>query len=102
MFSMVPMPYAHDLSTASLRVLVEVARHGSFTGAAATLAYTQSAVSRQISTLEADVGSVLFDRQARGVRLTEAGQRLLTHATAILARVEAAQVELSDLRELRT
>jgi len=95
------MPSTHDTSVWSLRVLVEVARHGSFTGAALSLAYTQSAVSRQISALEADVGSVLFDRQARGVQLTEAGRRLVVHATAILDRLEAARRELIDLRELR-
>jgi DNA-binding transcriptional LysR family regulator len=94
------MPTTHDLSTGSLRVLVEVVRHGSFTGAARSLAYTQSAVSRQISALEADVGSPLFDRQARGVRLTDAGRRLLIHANAILDRLDAARNELADLREL--
>lgn len=95
------MPATHDTSIWSLHVLVEVARHGSFTGAALSLAYTQSAVSRQISALEADVGSLLFDRQARGVQLTEAGRRLVVHATAILDRLETARRELVDLRELR-
>ena len=85
----------------SLRVLVAVARHRSFTGAALSLDYTQSAVSRQISALEADVGSPLFDRQARGVQLTEAGRRLVIHANAILDRLGTARRELIDLREMR-
>jgi DNA-binding transcriptional LysR family regulator len=80
---------------------VEVARHGSFTGAALSLTYTQSAVSRQISALEAEVGSSLFDRQARGVQLTEAGRRLVVHAAAILDRLDTARKELVDLREKR-
>src|SRR5437588_707109 len=64
------------MDTALLVVFQEVARRGSFTGAAESLGYTQSAVSRQISTLEGEVGAVLFDRLPRGVRLTEEGLRL--------------------------
>ncbi|MGJ5751197.1 LysR substrate binding domain-containing protein [Streptomyces puniciscabiei] len=76
-------PEPPDLSTVWLRVFLEVARHGSFTVAARTLGWTQSAVSRQISSLESALGGgPLFDRLPRGVRLTEAGRALVPHAEA--------------------
>lgn len=96
------MPEPHDLSTPLLRVFVEVARLGSFTAAAPALGYTQSAVSRQMSALEAEAGAPLFDRLPRGVRLTDAGQRLLVHARVVLDRLDLARRELADLRELTT
>ena len=51
-----------ELTLAGLRVVQEVAARGSFTAAADALGYTQSAVSRQISALEASLGTALFDR----------------------------------------
>ena len=85
-----------------LAVFREVARCGSFTAAATSLGYTQSAVSRQISALEADFGAVLFDRLPRGVRLTEEGRCLLPHAEAVTGRITAARSDLRALRELAT
>ncbi|WP_282795827.1 LysR family transcriptional regulator [Streptomyces sp. CC224B] len=73
-----------DLSTFWLRAFLEVARQGSFTVAARRLALTQSAVSRQIASLEAALGGApLFDRLPRGVRLTAHGRTLLPHAEAV-------------------
>ncbi len=89
------------LNVARLRVLVEVARRGSFSGAAEALSYTQSAVSQQVATLEAETGMTLLERHARGVRVTAAGQALLEHAEGILARLEAAEDELSAIAGLR-
>ena len=77
-----------------------VARHGSITGASVPLGYTQSAVSRQVAVLEAEVGAPLFDRLPRGVALTEAGRSLLPHAEAILDRITAARRDLEALRGL--
>jgi DNA-binding transcriptional LysR family regulator len=85
----------------ALQVFREVARQGSITAAARALAYTQSAVSRQIAALEEDVGATLFDRAARGVRLTEAGRCLLGHADAVLDRWETARRDLAALAGLR-
>jgi DNA-binding transcriptional LysR family regulator len=102
MSSMEPMPAQHDFSTPLLRVFVEVADRGSFTAAAPALGYTQSAISRQISALEDEAGTALFDRLPRGVRLTEPGRRLLVHALAVLDQLHAARQELADLRELAT
>ncbi|MFG2146244.1 LysR family transcriptional regulator [Streptomyces sp. NPDC048696] len=81
-------------------VFLRVAADGSFTAAAQALGYTQSAVSRQVQTLEAELGSVLFDRLPRGVQLTEAGRVLVPHAEAVRDRLAAARTELTALRTL--
>jgi DNA-binding transcriptional LysR family regulator len=100
------MPNSHasadgpDVSTVWLRVFLEVARHGSFTVAARTLGWTQSAVSRQISSLEQALGgSPLFDRLPRGVRPTEAGRVLLPYAEAVTGALHDAGRELTALRD---
>ncbi|MFI7006382.1 LysR family transcriptional regulator [Streptomyces sp. NPDC050145] len=77
-----------------------VARTGSFTSAAQSLGYTQSAISRQVRSLEEDWGAELFERLPRGVRLTEAGRVLLPHAEAVRDRLAAARAELTALRTL--
>jgi DNA-binding transcriptional LysR family regulator len=87
--------------TAALEVLCEVARHGSFTAAARSIGYTQSAVSRQIAALESKAGSPLFERLPRGVRPTPAGRVLVEHATVVLARLRSAGEELDALRRLQ-
>lgn len=89
------------LNVGRLRVLTEVARRGSFSAAADALSYTQSAVSQQVATLEAEAGMTLLERQARGVRLTVAGQALVEHAEGILARLDAAEEELAAIAGLR-
>lgn len=90
-----------DLSTVWLRVFLEVARHGSFTVAARTLGWSQSAVSRQISSLEGALGGTpLFDRLPRGVRLTEAGRILVPRAEAVAESLHGAVRELAALREV--
>ncbi|MFG2729341.1 LysR family transcriptional regulator [Streptomyces canus] len=90
-----------DLATVWLRVFLEVARDESFTVAARTLGWTQSAVSRQISSLEAALGGApLFDRLPRGVRLTEAGRALVPYAQTVTGALRAAARELAALREV--
>jgi DNA-binding transcriptional LysR family regulator len=89
------------MDTALLETFRQVARDGSITGAARTLAYTQSAVSRQVAALEAVVGARLFDRQGRGVRLTEHGRALLPHAESVLARLDLACREVAALDRLK-
>src|ERR671932_1551273 len=84
-----------------MRVLREVARRGSFSAAAESLAYTQSAVSQQIAALEREAGTRLVERSARGVRLTDAGRALVEHADAILARLADAEAELEAIAGLR-
>jgi DNA-binding transcriptional LysR family regulator len=91
-----------DLSLIGLRVLREVAAQGTFTGAAESLGYTQSAISRQIAALEDAAGTPLFERRARGVTLTDAGGALLRHAGAVLDEVEAARRDLEGLSAAAT
>jgi DNA-binding transcriptional LysR family regulator len=89
------------LNVGRLRVLKEVAYRGSLSGAAEALSYSQSAVSQQISALEAETGMTLLERHPRGVTLTAAGQTLVGHAEGILARLEAAEAALSGIAGLR-
>jgi DNA-binding transcriptional LysR family regulator len=88
------------LDTRRLRVLCEVARRGSFSAAAEALGYTQPAVSRQIATLEAEVGMVLVRRVPQGAVLTDAGRLLSERGEAILARLQNAEAELRGLAGL--
>lgn len=89
------------LDTKRLRVLREVARAGSFSGAADALSYTQSAISQQIAALEREAGTVLIERGGRGIRLTDAGRALVEHAERILAGLAAAEAELEAIADLR-
>jgi DNA-binding transcriptional LysR family regulator len=88
------------MNLAWLEVFREVALRGSLTAAGEALGYTQSTVSRQISTLETATGATLLDRRPRGVRLTEEGRCLLAHAEAVLERMRAAREALEALRSL--
>jgi len=82
-------------SPTGLRVLREVAQAGSFSAAALSLGYTQSAVSRQVAALEAVAGRPLFERSRQGVTLTAAGSRLLASAIRVLDELDAARRELA-------
>jgi DNA-binding transcriptional LysR family regulator len=88
-----------ELTLAGLRVVLEVARTGSFSAAAERLEYTQSAVSRQVAVTEKAASAPLFERHARGVRLTVAGEVLVRHAGQVLDGVAAANQELAGLRD---
>jgi DNA-binding transcriptional LysR family regulator len=90
-----------SLDVRRLKVLREVARTGSFSAAAETLAFTQPAISRQIATLETEAGARLVERNARGIRLTPAGELLVEHADAILDRLAAAETQLEALAGLK-
>ena len=85
-----------DLSSTSLGTFREIAQAGSFSGAALSLGYTQSAISRQVAALEAAVGHRLFDRGRQGVTLTSAGARLLTSAIRALDEIDGALRELDS------
>ncbi|MGH4036083.1 LysR family transcriptional regulator [Actinomycetota bacterium Odt1-20B] len=78
-----------------LHILRAVADHRTVTAAAAALYLTPSAVSQQLAALEQETGHRLVDRSARGVRLTPAGEILLTHTNAVLAQLERAEAELA-------
>ena len=89
------------LDVRRMRVLREVALRGSFSAAADSLSFTQSAISQQIAALEREAGAVLVERSARGVRLTDAGAAVVRHAEGILARLAEAESELEAIAGLR-
>src|SRR5680860_1207271 len=89
------------LDVRRMKVLREVAARGSFSAAAESLSFTQSAISQQVAALERETGATLLERGSRGVRLTDAGAALVSHADAILARLDDAEEELAALAGLR-
>ncbi|MEU4519837.1 LysR family transcriptional regulator [Amycolatopsis sp. NPDC024027] len=86
-----------DVSLVALRVFREVAERGTLTAAAAALGYTQSAVSRQIASLERVARTPVLERRPGGVRLTTAGTVVLRRAIAVLDEIDAAGRELAGL-----
>ena len=80
-----------------LRSLCAIADHGSLTGAAAALEFTQPAVSQHLAALEAEVGAPLVTRSRGGAELTAAGALLVEHARAALDRLELAERQVTDL-----
>ena len=77
------------ISAGNLRAFTAVARHLNFRLASEELALTQSAVSRQIQSLEEEVGVPLFLRHTRAVELTSAGAQLLVAVSPALDRMDA-------------
>lgn len=82
-----------------LRIFHAAAQAGSFTHAGETLHMSQSAVSRQVSALEHEIGVSLFHRHARGLLLTEQGELLYRTAQDVLRKLEAVQAHLTDSKE---
>ncbi|OXM75270.1 MULTISPECIES: LysR family transcriptional regulator [Amycolatopsis] len=86
-----------DASLTALRVFREVAERGTLTAAAAALGYTQSAVSRQIASLERAAGAPLLERRHDGVRLTPAGRVVVRRAASVVDQIDATARELAGL-----
>lgn len=84
----------------ALQSFEAAARHGSFTRAAEELSLTQSAVSRQIKDLEAQLGVALFERVRQRVVLSAAGMRLLPDATRVLSQVEMLTLRAAGTRDV--
>ena len=82
-----------------LRIFQAAAEAGSFTHAGETLGLSQSAVSRQVSALEQDLGAPLFHRHARGLILTEQGEMLLEAVQDVVLKLDAVRSRLIDTRE---
>jgi LysR family transcriptional regulator, transcription activator of glutamate synthase operon len=80
-----------------LRSVVAVARYASFTKGAAALSLAQPALSQQIAALERELGVRLFERTNRRVALTDAGRRFTIRAERILADLDAAAEEMSEV-----
>ena len=88
------------LEVRHVRAFASVVDEGTFSAAARSLGYTQSAVSQQIGALERIVGAPVLHRPPGGRRpleLTDAGRVVLTHARPLLARVRAAEADVAAL-----
>ena len=84
------------MSLVSWKTYVEVCRLGSFSAAAVELGFTQSAVSRQIATLERSVGVQLLARGPRGIEPTAAGEAFGHHARVVVNEIERAKQAALD------
>jgi DNA-binding transcriptional LysR family regulator len=82
----------------ALKYFAEVAASGSLSAASERLFVAVSAISRQIAKLEAEVGTPLFKRMARGMVLSEAGELLLAHARRALLESEAVLQDIAALK----
>ena len=87
--------------TTTLRLIDLVARVGSIRKAADELSLTPSAVHRRVQAFEAELGEVIFERLANGVRLNAAGELVVQHARMQLADVERLRSRLADLAGMR-
>lgn len=88
------------LDARHIRMFHEVARLGSYSAAARALGYTQPAVSQQMRALERSVGTPLFTRAGRNLRMTEAGELLARHAVGILDDLQAAAEQVAAIKHL--
>jgi len=82
----------------ALKYFLEVCNTGSLSAASQSAHVAISAISRQISHLEEQVGTPLFDRTSRGMQLTDAGRLLLAHARRIALETESTLAEIASLR----
>ncbi|MGN9812814.1 LysR family transcriptional regulator [Micromonospora sp. BQ11] len=82
-----------------LRFLREFEERGTLAAVAAALDYSPSTVSQQLAILEKEIGTRLFDKAGRGVRLTDAGHLLAQHARVLLSAAEAAEADLAALSD---
>ncbi len=82
-----------------LRIFHTVATAGSFTHAGETLGLSQSAVSRQIRTLEDSLQTSLFNRHARGLILTDEGETLFETTKDVLSKIQMTEQNIMDGRE---
>jgi LysR family nitrogen assimilation transcriptional regulator len=95
-------PEIEAMDLKQLEYFVQVAELGSFTRAANFLSIAQPALSRQVRLLEVELRQTLFERNGRGVTMTEAGARLLSHGRGILQQVERARHDMEDHRGAAT
>jgi DNA-binding transcriptional LysR family regulator len=89
-------------SVAALRLVLKVVETGKLTTAASLLRISQSGASHALKTLEEQLGAELFVREWEGLKLSEAGQRLLPRIDAALTSLEAIRSEATGLREAIT
>ena len=90
------------ISLRQLQIFEAIARLGGFTRAAEELHLTQPTVSMQIKKLENSVGLPLFEQMGKQVFMTDAGKMLLTHARQVLNALSNAEMEIADMKGLKT
>jgi molybdate transport repressor ModE-like protein len=97
-----PTGIVDALDPARLRLLVEVERRGSISGAAEVCRISQPSATKQLKTLEAAVGEKLVERNGRASRLTEAGTVVAAHGARVLDTLHGLEGELEALRGAET
>jgi DNA-binding transcriptional LysR family regulator len=90
--------FIRSLTLRQLQIFIVASRHASFARAAEELHLTQPAISMQIRQLEEAIGLALFERVARKLTLTEAGERLTHHASRILGEIKDAEDAMMSLQ----
>src|SRR5271165_7130714 len=85
-----------------LRYLVALAEEQNFTRAAAREHIAQPALSQQIRRLEDELGIALVERTTRQVRITDAGEALVTRARRVMAELDAAYAEVEAVKGIET
>src|SRR5580692_4384461 len=86
-----------DMDVRQLEYVVAIAEERNFTRAAQRCHVAQSALSHQVARLETELGTKLFERTTRSVRLSEAGQTLLPHALRVVRDLDDARAALDGL-----
>jgi DNA-binding transcriptional LysR family regulator len=98
MFALSAIAYGDGMDLRQLEAFVAATEEGGITRAADRLHVVQSAVSASLRRLEAELGTPLLERRARGVALTDAGRALLPHARAALSAAEAGREAVDAVR----
>jgi len=88
------------LDLGQIEAFVQVAQHRSFSKAADSLFLTQPSVTARIQSLERDLGEALFERNGRGVRLTEMGTAFLPYARRALKALQEGRDAIEGMRNL--
>lgn len=81
-----------------LRLLQELSVLGTMTAVAEAMMLTRPAVSQHLARLETEVGVVLVERDGRGVRLTEAGLRLVSHSNGLFHLIEEIEADVAAVK----
>jgi DNA-binding transcriptional LysR family regulator len=89
-------------SLPALRLFLKIVQTGKLTSAASQLHMSQSGASHALKVLESDLGAKLFVREWEGLKLSEAGQRLLPRIETALNSLEAVRTEAAGLAEIKT
>ncbi|MFC5449203.1 LysR family transcriptional regulator [Paenibacillus aestuarii] len=85
-----------------LECFIQICKDGSFTKAAEVLLVSQPTLSQQIRYLETEVGTPLFERFGRGIKVTPAGKILYEKALSVMGLIEESKKETHELRHART